>query len=448
MRDANQRAGTLNGGRPRSSLTAPVDKNLEQWLEWQMRLHDRAIDLGLERVAPVADRLGLDDIAGRVVTVAGTNGKGSTVAAYETWLSSAGFRVASYTSPHLLRYNERIRLNRQPVDDRALCAAFAAVEAARGDLALTYFEFGTLAALLLIKGWQPDFALLEVGLGGRLDAVNLVDADLVHLTPIGLDHQAWLGEDREQIGREKAGVLRAGIPVIVNDPDPPESVLAEVRRRRCRMLRVGQDYRIENARDDGFDWCAQARRIGVASPLPGPHQQLNLAGVLAGLSRLLDFERYTDARIGGGFEGLRVAGRFDTVDTRLPARVIVDVGHNQDAAGVLAQCLAPLRAAGARVSVLLGMLEDKRADQFTDALASQVDRWWLLGLPGERGLSARALAERLQGRIAIDACFDDVASALAHASSTVGNQDIILVTGSFVTVELTLRELGLSGEAD
>ena len=165
----------------------------------------------------------------------GTNGKGSSVAAYENWLHQAGFTVASYTSPHLLSYNERIKRNLEPVSDAELCSAFEAVESARQGIALTYFEFGTLAALFLIQKWQPDYAILEVGLGGRLDAVNIIAADLVHLTPIGLDHQAWLGDDREQIGFEKAGVLRAGIAVVLNDPDPPRSV---TRRNRSAWLQV------------------------------------------------------------------------------------------------------------------------------------------------------------------------------------------------------------------
>ena len=198
--------------------------SLDQWLEWQTVLHGKAIDLGLERVQQVAVRLGVGKIAGQVITVAGTNGKGSTVAAYENWLRQAGFSVASYTSPHLLKYNERIKYNLQPVTDTTLCAAFEAVEDARGDTSLTYFEFGTLAALYLFQQWQPDYVILEVGLGGRLDAVNIIDADLVHLTPIGIDHQAWLGEDREQIGFEKAGVLRDGISVVLNDP---------IHRNRC-----------------------------------------------------------------------------------------------------------------------------------------------------------------------------------------------------------------------
>ena len=186
---------------------------LEQWLEWQTVLHEKAIDLGLDRVWEVADRLGIDRIAKRVIIVAGTNGKGSSVAAYENWLHRAGFSVASYTSPHLLVYNERIRHNLKLAGDQEICAAFDAVETARVETSLTYFEFGTLAALYFMQQRQPDFAILEVGLGGRLDAVNIIDAELVHLTPIGLDHQAFLGNDRESIGFEKAGVLRRGVKV-------------------------------------------------------------------------------------------------------------------------------------------------------------------------------------------------------------------------------------------
>jgi len=204
--------------------------SLNQWLDWQLRLHVKAIDLGLDRVSEVAGRLHIKSIAGKVIIVAGTNGKGSTVACYENWLSSAGFSVASYTSPHLLHYNERIKLDTLPVDDEPLCKAFAAVESARQNTALTYFEFGTLAALWLIQKHQPDYAILEVGLGGRLDAVNIIDPDLVHLTSISVDHQNWLGDSREKIGFEKAGVLRSRVPVVCNDVQPPQSVLDEIDR--------------------------------------------------------------------------------------------------------------------------------------------------------------------------------------------------------------------------
>ena len=261
---------------------------LDQWLEWQMALHDKAIDLGLDRVNQVGASLGLNKIASQVITVAGTNGKGSSVAAYENWLRQAGFKVASYTSPHLLRYNERIKRDLMPVSDAELCTAFEAVEAARRDTSLTYFEFGTLAALYLMQQWQPDYAILEVGLGGRLDAVNIIDADLVHLTPIGIDHESWLGDDREQIGFEKAGVLRAGIPVVLNDSDPPQSVLKEIDRLNCNCLQTGRDFESSLLADDQLLWRRGNLEFALDNVLPGIHQAHNLAGVVTGLDHGLD----------------------------------------------------------------------------------------------------------------------------------------------------------------
>ena len=321
-------------------------RTLEQWLTWQMALHDKAIDLGLERVAEVGRRLGLARIGGRVVTVAGTNGKGSSVAAYETWLHKAGYSVASYTSPHILRYNERLKRNLEPVADADLCAAFAAVEAARGETTLTYFEFGTLAALRLIGDWDPDFAILEVGLGGRLDAVNIVDPDLAHLTPIGLDHQAWLGDNRELIGYEKAGILRDAIPVVVNDADPPRSVSAEIERRGCRELRLGRDYEFSVLDDRRIHWRGAGFEFELMPVLPGRHQAHNLAGVVAGLSQLLPLAEYPPQRVAEFFAGTRIAGRFESVASPLPCPLFLDVGHNPDAARVLADCIAERRPAG------------------------------------------------------------------------------------------------------
>ena len=263
---------------------------LEQWLEWQTVLHDKAIDLGLDRVREVADRLGIDKIAERVIIVAGTNGKGSSVAAYENWLHRAGFSVASYTSPHLLVYNERIRHNLKLADDREICEAFDAVETARAETSLTYFEFGTLASLYFMQQRQPDFAILEVGLGGRLDAVNIIDADLVHLTPISLDHQAFLGNDRESIGFEKAGVLRRGVKVVLNDADPPQSVLAEIERLDCQCVRIGRDYHLDQREDSQFVWRSDDREVLLDNVLSGAHQAHNLAGVVAGLSLLLPLD--------------------------------------------------------------------------------------------------------------------------------------------------------------
>ncbi len=418
---------------------------LEQWLDWQTALHDKTIDLGLERVAEVGRRLGLGRIAGRVVTIAGTNGKGSSVAAYETWLRHAGFSVASYTSPHILRYNERLKRNLEPVTDDDLCAAFAAVEAARGETALTYFEFGTLAALRLIDDWQPDYAILEVGLGGRLDAVNIVDPDLAHLTPIGLDHQAWLGDSRELIGFEKAGILRDAVAVVVNDPDPPRSVSDEIERRGCRELRLGRDYDFAVLDENRIRWRGQGLEFELARVLGGRHQAQNLAGVVAGLTRLLPLGEYPPRQVADFFAGTRIAGRFETVASPLPCPLILDVGHNPDAARVLAECLAERRPPAGRIVVLLGMLEDKQADEFVRALAPEVDAWWLLSLDCPRGQSAARLRERIESQVDVERLFERPDDALRHALSSLSNRDIMLATGSFVTVELIQRAISAPG---
>jgi dihydrofolate synthase/folylpolyglutamate synthase len=419
---------------------------LDQWLEWQTVLHDKAIDLGLDRVREVADRLGIDKIANRVITVAGTNGKGSTVAAYENWLHQAGYSVASYTSPHLLVYNERIRHNLKLATDDELCAAFAAVEDARAETALTYFEYGTLAALYFMQQRLPDFAILEVGLGGRLDAVNIIDADLVHLTPIGLDHQSYLGDDRESIGFEKAGVLRAGVAVVLNDAQPPQSVLAEIDRLNCKCLQLDHDYQLTLQHDDEFLWRCNEREYWLDNVLSGTHQAQNLAGVVAGLSLLLPLDEFSPEQLRAGFQGTRIAGRLQLLQSPLTCRLFADVGHNQDAARMLAESLHRLREGKGRVVVLLGMLVDKQPDLFVEALRSVVDDWWLISLDSERGLDAAALATRVGSQVEIKQHFEQIDNALDHGLSSLTNQDIMLVTGSFVTVELLLRALSDSGE--
>jgi dihydrofolate synthase/folylpolyglutamate synthase len=419
---------------------------LEQWLEWQAVLHDKAIDLGLDRVREVADRLGIDRIAKRVIIVAGTNGKGSSVAAYENWLHRAGFSVASYTSPHLLVYNERIRHNLKLADDKEICEAFDAVETARAETSLTYFEFGTLAALYFMQQRQPDFAILEVGLGGRLDAVNIIDAELVHLTPISLDHQAFLGNDRESIGFEKAGVLRRGVKVVLNDADPPQSVLAEIERLACQCVRIGRDYHFDQREDNQFVWRSNDREYLLDNVLTGAHQAHNLAGVVAGLSVLLPLDDYAPEQLRTGFHGTHIAGRLQELQSRLACRLMVDVGHNQDAARVLAASMAKLKQDGGRVVVLLGMLEDKQPDLFVEALKPAVDAWWAMTLDSERGLNAAALTTRVATQIEVEQSFEQVEAALVHALLSLTNQDIMLVTGSFVTVELLLRALSDSGE--
>ena len=413
---------------------------LDEWLDWQLLLHFKSIDLGLERVSTVANQLGIDKIANRVITVAGTNGKGSTVTSYETWLHNAGYSVTSYTSPHLLQYNERIKLNRKMATDEMLCTAFDAIDQARGDIPLTYFEFGTLAALWLMQQEQPDFAILEVGLGGRLDAVNIIDADLVHLTSIGIDHQSWLGDTREKIGYEKAGVLREGIPVVCNDSEPPQSVLDEISRLHCNSLQYQRDFEMQKMDASGsYLWEGLDLEFNINPVLPGTHQVQNLAGVIAGLHLLLGKSQVTATNIDQNFVGTELIGRFQKIKTVLPGDVYVDVGHNHDAAKALAKNLALLKPETGRLIVLLGMLDDKESLNFVDELSRVVDDWWLLTLDCDRGLSSEQLQQRICTRVSVAECFENVEDSLEHALSSLGNQDIMLVTGSFVTVELFLR---------
>ncbi len=416
-------------------------ETLDEWLDWQLQLHNKSIDLGLERVSEVAHRLHIGTIARKVITVAGTNGKGSTVACYETWLNRAGFSVASYTSPHLLCYNERIKLDLVMVEDASLCEAFAAVDVARRNTALTYFEYGTLAALWLIQKHAPDYAILEVGLGGRLDAVNIIDADLVHLTSIGIDHQGWLGDSREKIGFEKAGVLRAGVPVVCNDSQPPQSVLDEIERLGCQCLQFQRDFSIKKSDQEGrYDWSGADLNFSLIPPLDGIHQLQNLAGVVAGLGLLLPLEQYEPSAVADNFAGTELAGRFERLQTRLEATVYIDVGHNHDAAKALAVNLLALKRRSGQIVVLLGMLEDKEAAKFVAEFDGVVDDWWLLSLDCDRGLSADALEKRIDP-VKPGRKFPSAEMALNHALSSLTNQDIILVTGSFVTVELFLQAL-------
>jgi len=407
---------------------------LDEWLAWQQTLHVKAIDLGLDRVEAVYDRLGLDKIATHIISVAGTNGKGSTVAYYETWLKNNGFRVASYTSPHLLHYNERIKLNLEAVSDQQLCVAFDRVDQARCHTELTYFEFGTLAALLLISEFLPDYAILEIGLGGRLDAVNIIDADLAHITTIGLDHQDWLGTSREQIGFEKAGILRDQMLAVCNDDNPPDSVLTELERHSCQYQLMGRDYSVEWLNDSQIQWQTAQRTLTLKPLLSGSHQAQNMGGVLAGLNLLGCLQDKSDKTIIESFAGVSCAGRLQQVETSLPVSLLVDVGHNQDAAYMLASYLNDNRPRG-RVIVLLGMLEDKDQLAFVEAMKTIVDEWWLLSLDVPRGLSAGELALKINSAVKPVQLFKSVKKVMEYAMSSLNNQDILLVTGSFITVE-------------
>ena len=414
-------------------------RSLGEWLEWQSTLHPKAVDLGLERCRRVRDALGLDPCGPPRIMVAGTNGKGSCVAFLEAMLSAAGLRTGTYTSPHLVRYNERVRIEAQAVSDAALIEAFERVDAARGDVSLTFFEFGTLVAADIIERARVDVAVMEVGLGGRLDAVNAFEPNVSLITAIGVDHRAWLGDDRESVGREKAGIMRPGVPSIIGERSPPESVVSHARAigSPCRIL--GRDYGYEGVEpgSNRWRWWGAGRAVGgLPLPgLPGSHQIDNAAACLATLTALSPSLGVSDDALRSGVAGAWVAGRLQWLDA--PARVLVDVAHNPLATEALSAYLATFRPRPARRAVC-GILGDKDAGAMLRILVPEIDTWHFASLSGTRGRDARALAGELPGMAV--STFDSVEAAFEAALGSRGEDEEIVVFGSFVTVDRILRQ--------
>ncbi len=372
----------------------------------------------------------------------GTNGKGSVCAYLESILLAAGYRVGCYTSPHLLRYNERVRVAGKEAPDAELCTAFAAVETARGDIPLTYFEQGTLAALWLFQRAGLDVAVLEVGLGGRLDAVNAWDADCAVVSSVDLDHQAFLGDTREAIGFEKAGIFRPGRPAICGDLTPPDSLLAHAEAVGVRLLRLGRDIRSEtDALALGGTWqCRMPDAVLPALPrpaMPGRHQFGNAACALAALSSLRAVLPVPMAALRQGLATARQPGRFQVVG-QAPLRIL-DVAHNPHAAQALADNLADLPPGG-RVLAVFAILADKDAVGVVMPLAGRIGHWHLAGLDGDRGLSGPALAERLAPLGLSATVHATVAEAWQAACREAGPADTIAAFGSFHTVAGVLTE--------
>lgn len=397
------------------------------------------MELGLERVRAVLARLGWQGAPWPVVTVAGTNGKGSVVALLEAACLAAGRRVGAYTSPHLVRFNERVRIGGAEAGDEALCEAFARVEAARGDIPLTYFEFATLAALVLFAEAGIEAAVLEVGLGGRLDAVNAVDPDVAVITQVALDHTEWLGPDREAIGAEKAGILRPGRPAVVGEAAPPRSVLEAAARLGAAIRVAGRDYRWEAA---GGGWRFRCDGVDERLPapaLPGAHQLANAACARMAFELLRTHLAAPAAAFAEGLVRVRLAGRLQVVPGT--PELVLDVAHNPAAAAALAAWLAACRRPTAAV---LGMLADKDAAATVAALAPVVDAWHTIPLPGARGRSAEDLARAVRGAApgAVVAAWPDVGAALAAARAAVPAQGRVVVTGSFLTVGAALPLVG------
>lgn len=416
-------------------------RSLEDWLRVQETVHGQGIDLGLARVRSVADAMGLLPLACRSIIVAGTNGKGSTVANLEAMAGAVGLVPGAFTSPHLIRYNERIRVGGAEAGDAELIAAFEAIDAARGDTTLTFFEYNALAALHVFRARKVDLAILEVGLGGRLDAVNIVDADAAIVCSIGLDHADWLGTDIEAIGREKAGVFRAGRIAVLADPTMTPAVAGEAARIGARTVLATRDYHWQADVDGTWSFTMGALSLAALPrpALPGGTQLLNSAAALAALHALGLLQASHGPQLAWALRQLRLPGRFQVV----PGKVewILDVAHNEPAARVLASHLRERPCAG-RTLCVAGILGDKDVAAVARELSGVVDQWFICGIDAPRGLPAAELAARSPvfagATLAVD-----IGAGMRLAAGAAGPGDRIVVCGSFLTVAPALQQLGL-----
>ncbi len=424
------------------SPASPSRRSLPDWLQFQQQTHPDAIALGLDRVRAMLVRLDCARPAKKVLTIGGTNGKGSTAAFAASIARAAGLRVGLYSSPHLLHYRERVRIDGVEVEDAALCDAFELIEAARADLPLTFFEWGTLAAFLLFSRAGLDLAVLEVGMGGRLDAVNAVDPDCAIVSTVALDHMEFLGDDREAIGREKAGILRPRKPLVVGELDPPDSLLTAADRAGAVLLRRGREFRAEPRLGGRWRYSDTQGDLDLAPlPLLAPCQLYNAACAIAALRTLLPL---SPEQITQGLEQTRVGGRMQLLAGK--PEVLLDVAHNPQAVQPLARWLALNRPAGATHAVFAA-LSDKDLPGLVAPLMGVVDSWHLAGLPevGSRAHPIGVIWPKVAGLLSrsLHDRHERVAGALDTARAQAGPGDRIVVYGSFHTVAEALAHLGV-----
>ncbi len=422
---------------------SPIEQlptNLAAWLDYIEALHPKSIAMGLDRVNEVKQRLNLNPQF-PIVIVAGTNGKGSTCAMLEHIYHAAGYRVGTYSSPHLLHYNERVRLNSQEVSDEDLVKAFVAVEQARQDTELTYFEYGTLAAVWHFMQKQVDVAILEVGLGGRLDAVNVFEPDCTVVTSIDLDHMEFLGDTRECIGAEKAGVFRAKIPAICGDEDPPNSLIDYANHIGAPLKLIGRDFKVEA---DKKTWTYRADQFSIEHmPMPaliGEFQLNNAASVLSAIQSLQHLLPVQIKAIETGLKTVKLAGRFQ----RWAAKpdIILDVAHNPHAAKSLAINLKNSRHQGKTIAVF-AMLADKDITGVINALSGEIDAWYVATIDNVRGANASTLSKMIVDTLpsAEVKIFNQVVDAFHQACIDANENDRIITLGSFFTVAEVMHEL-------
>jgi dihydrofolate synthase / folylpolyglutamate synthase len=420
---------------------------LSEWLELQESVHARSIDLGLERVAVVARALQIERPPFRVATVAGTNGKGSTVACLDAVLRAAGYHTGALTSPHLLRYNERVRLDGAQVSDAALVSAFERIEQARGRTTLTFFEYNALAGLIVFAQAAVDVAVLEVGLGGRLDATNVVDPDVAVLCSVGLDHRDWLGDTLESIGAEKAGIFRTDRPAVLGTPEMPRSVYATIERLNARPVVAQQDFTWTVAQKGWSYRGVRTELEHLPQPaLEGAIQYRNAATAFAAYESLPGVRPLTTECASEALRSVHLPGRFQIVWLPMPGAAkpvewILDVAHNEPAAQVLAQNLRARPVLG-KTYVVCGILRDKDAAAIGRALQALIDEWILCSLPGPRGSTSSELAERLGATLCRPVLAASVSEGCELARARARSGDRVVVFGSFATVGSALEWLG------
>ena len=424
-----------------------MTRTLNDWLNYQLKIHPKSIDMGLDRISEVAKRLDIKKPAARVITVAGTNGKGSTVAFIEAIARAADWKVGAFTSPHILEYNERIRVEGINVGDHPLISAFEKIELARTqetEIPLTYFEFSTLAALLIFPEYDLDLVILEVGLGGRLDATNIVDPDIAVITTVDLDHQDYLGSDRESIGFEKAGIIRAWKPVVFGEKDPPSSALRRAYELGATAIRGHSDYLID--KQENF-WYWREPGYEIQLPMPGlaaPVQIENAATAIAALRALSD--EISDAAIIEGVGSARVAARLQKISSE--PDIVLDVAHNPQAAKQLSQWL--LKHPQTTYAVF-GALADKDIEAIVSLLQPQIKHWFLAGIDaaGPRNLTAEQLETRVKPLIAEPnlSCHGNIAQALQAALQRAKPDERVLIFGSFHTVAAAMNAIKIGAAA-
>ena len=413
---------------------------LKGWLDWQESLHPLAIDLGLERAARVFHALNPRCIKPLTITVAGTNGKGSCIAYLEAIYRAQGYRVGAYSSPHILKYNERIKIDGTPVSDELICEAFARIESVRGDTSLSYFEFGTLAALDIFRHSDLDVQLLEVGLGGRLDAVNIVDPDVALITSIGIDHVDWLGATREAIGLEKAGIFRANTPAVVGDCDPPRSLLQSAADKNAKLYCIDKDFGFKKQATT-WDWFGGDRHIsGLPEPgLKGEHQYRNASAAILAVDMLSQSLPVSAESIRTGLKNCRLLGRFQLINDKIP--VLLDVGHNPDAVKTLLAYLA-MTFPDKRIHAVFSMMKDKDIAAVLEIMNPVVYDWFFAPLDNPRAASEPLMREIFSHSSATRVSFGytGFAEAFNAAKNQAQADDLLLVFGSFFLVSDCLNE--------